>query len=215
VKLRFADCLFDGEARQLRRGPGFVALTPKAFELLELLLERRPNAVAKAEIRDRLWPRTAVSDVNLATLAFEVRAAIGDDARRPRHLRTVRAYGYAFTGEVVDAGPGVAPARCRLVLQAREVPLREGEHLLGRASEASVVLDAARVSRLHARIRVEGERAVLEDLGSKNGTFLQGRRIDGPVPLEDGDAIRVGSERIVFRTAGRDAPTSTADRETG
>jgi len=215
VKLRFGDCVFDGEARQLRRGPELVALTPKAFELIELLLERRPNAVAKTEIRDRLWPRTAVSDVNLATLAFEVRAAIGNDARRPRHLRTVRSYGYAFTGEVVDVAPGVAPARCRLVLEAREVPLREGEHLLGRASEASVVLDAARVSRLHARIRVESERTVLEDLGSKNGTFLRDRRIVGPVLLEDGDEIRIGSERIVFRTLGRDASTATADRESG
>ncbi len=214
MRLRFGDCVFDAEARQLRRGPELVALTPKAFELLALLLERRPNAVAKTEIRDRLWPRTAVSDVNLATLAFEVRAALADDARRPRHLRTVRGYGYDFAGEVADVGLFVAPARFRLVLGAREVPLREGEHLLGRASEASVVVDAARVSRLHARIRVEGGSALLEDLGSKNGTFVWGRRIAGPTSLEDGDEIRIGSERIVFRTAGQDAPTATADRET-
>jgi DNA-binding winged helix-turn-helix (wHTH) protein len=208
MKLSFGDCSFDDAARELRRNGRPVALTPKAFELLSLLVERRPKAVSKAEIRDRLWPKTFVSDVNLAALAFEVRSAIGDDARNPRYLRTVRAFGYAFAG-----GPSrTRPARFRLVLEDREVGLEEGEHVLGRGEEAAIVLDRARVSRLHARIRVSGDVATLEDLGSKNGTRHQGRRIDAPVALADGDEIRIGSERIVFRSAGRDVPTESAER---
>ena len=187
-----------------------MALTPKAFELLALLVERRPKAVSKAQIRDRLWPKTFVSDVNLAALAFEVRAAIGDDARRPRFLRTVRAFGYAFATPEARSG-AETKARFRLVLPHREIGLSEGEYRLGRGDEAEIVLDRARVSRLHARVLVGADEVRLEDLGSKNGTFHQGARIAAPVTLRDGDLIRIGDERMVFRAAGREAPTETQD----
>jgi DNA-binding winged helix-turn-helix (wHTH) protein len=213
MKLTFGDCVFDAAAHELRRGGQPVPLTPKAFELLALLVERRPVAVSKAEIRDRLWPKTFISDVNLAALAFEVRAAIGDDARQPRYLRTVRAFGYAFTDDCVGVGAAPSrPARFRLVLGDREIDLPDGEHVVGRGEEASIVLDRARVSRLHARIRIQGDGASIEDLGSKNGTVHQGVRLAAPVALKDGDEIRIGSERMVFRASGREAPTATAER---
>jgi DNA-binding winged helix-turn-helix (wHTH) protein len=208
MKLSFGDCSFDDSVRELRRDGRAVALTPKAFELLSLLIERRPKAVSKADIRDRLWPKTFVSDVNLAALAFEVRSAIGDDARKPRYLRTVRGFGYAFVGESGRS----STTTVRLVLDDREVALAEGDHVLGRGDEAEIVLDRARVSRLHARVRVRAGGVTLEDLGSKNGTYHRGRRIEAPVALADGDEIRIGTERIVFRSAGRDVPTESAAR---
>jgi len=211
VRLRFADCVLDTEARELRRGGVPRELSPKGFQFLELLLAARPRAIAKPQIHERLWPDTFVSDSSLARLASEVRAAIGDDARHPRLVRTLHRHGYAFSG-VVAVEPAEAafrPAPCRLVWGERQIPLLEGENLLGRGSEAAVRIDLGRVSRLHARIVVEGERARLEDLGSKNGTFLRGARLDKPAELLDGDEIGVGTAVLLFRAAHGDSTTET------
>jgi DNA-binding winged helix-turn-helix (wHTH) protein len=215
VRLRFGPCLFDGGARELRRGGATQPLSPKAFQFLELVLRERPRAVSKAEIHERLWPDTFVSDASLARLANEVRSAIGDDARRPVHLRTVHRYGYAFSGEAWPEPEATSHpmSACRLVWADRQIPLLSGENLLGRAGDARLVIDLARVSRHHARIMVSrgvtGDRAVLEDLGSKNGTFLRGHRIEGPAELADGDEIGVGTALLLFRTAHGDSTTET------
>jgi pSer/pThr/pTyr-binding forkhead associated (FHA) protein len=66
------------------------------------------------------------------------------------------------------------------------------------------------VSRRHARILVTGETAELEDLGSKNCSAHAGRRLDGPVPLRDGEGFRIGSVDLVFRAASVSASTATA-----
>jgi DNA-binding winged helix-turn-helix (wHTH) protein len=211
VRLRFGPCLFDAEARELRRGGVPQPLSPKAFQFLQLLLEERPRAVSKGEIHERIWRDTFVSDTSLARVANEVRAAIGDDARAPVHLRTVHRYGYAFSGEVrqeANTGAG-AGAACRLIWADRQIPLLVGENLLGRASDARVVIDLARVSRHHARILVEGERAVLEDLGSKNGTSLRGRPVTAPAELSDGDEICIGPAVLVFRSSAGRSTTET------
>jgi pSer/pThr/pTyr-binding forkhead associated (FHA) protein len=78
--------------------------------------------------------------------------------------------------------------------------LNPGENLVGRNSDAPVHIDAASVSRRHARIDVDGDRAHLRDLGSKNGTFARGQRVEGVVDLFDGDAIRVGDVWLIFRS---------------
>jgi len=74
----FGEYALDDSRRELLHRGAPVHLTPKAYALLQLLLERRPAAVSKAEIHDRIWPGTFVSEVNLATLVFEIRAAVGD-----------------------------------------------------------------------------------------------------------------------------------------
>jgi DNA-binding winged helix-turn-helix (wHTH) protein len=211
MRLRFGDCRLDTEARELRRGGGRRQLSPKGLQLLELLLEARPRALTKGEIHRRLWPDTFVSDSSLARLASEVRAAIGDDAKHPRLLRTIHRHGYAFSGAVaVDPGEGEPPpASCRLLWGERQIPLHEGENVLGRGSEAAVRIDLGRVSRLHARILVEGRMAVIEDLGSKNGTFHRGRRLEAPAELADGDEIGVGPVMLLFRVAGSNSTTDT------
>jgi DNA-binding winged helix-turn-helix (wHTH) protein len=209
VRVRFGPCLFDRDAREVRRDGVAQALSHKAFQFLELLLQERPRALSKQEIHERLWPDSFVSDSSLARLANEVRAAIGDDARTPRLLRTVHRFGYAFSGEVISDALTATPAPFRLVWGDRQLPLLEGDNLLGRASDARVCIDLARVSRHHARIVVAAGRAVLEDLGSKNGTFLRGRLLMGRTELADGDEICIGPAVLVFRTSSGNSTTET------
>ena len=108
MQLRFGDFALDSKARELRRGHEPVPLSPKAFQLLVALVESRPKAVSKAALHERLWPETFVVETNLANLVGEIRAALDDDARRPRFIRTVHRFGYAFQGEPEAAA---APAR--------------------------------------------------------------------------------------------------------
>ncbi len=73
-------------------------------------------------------------------------------------------------------------------------------------------IDAPGVSRHHARIRVEKGAATLEDLGSKNGTFLRGEPVTAPTRLEDGDQIRLGSVIVTFRIPPPAGSTETVRR---
>ncbi|HUR79239.1 MAG TPA: winged helix-turn-helix domain-containing protein [Thermoanaerobaculia bacterium] len=102
MRLLFGDCSFDSGARTLQRGVENVRLSGKAFQLLELLLAARPNPIAKEELFAKLWPDTFVSEANLASLVKEIRAAIDDDARAPKFVRTVHRFGYAFSGPVTE-----------------------------------------------------------------------------------------------------------------
>ena len=168
----FGEFVLDSARRELRRRDRAVRISPKALGLLELLIEERSRAVPKDEIRARLWRGTIVSEASLARLATELRAALGDDAREPRFVRTVHGFGYAFSGEVVEEPAPSRASVCRLVWDNRRIPLANGENVVGRASDAAVTIDSTRVSRHHACITVSGSRATLEDLGSKNGTFV-------------------------------------------
>src|SRR6185295_12611002 len=106
MALAFGDFVFDQERRQLLRLGEPVPLEAKAYELLGLLLSRRPNALSKAQIRDVLWPGTFVSESALARLVTQLRAACGDDAQTPRFIRTVHGFGYAFCGNARESGNG-------------------------------------------------------------------------------------------------------------
>ncbi len=207
MKIRFGECTFDATRREVRRGDGSVHLSPHAFDLLQLLVARRPRAVSKDELLRVLWPDAFVTEASLSGLVAEIRRGICEDAREPRFLRTVHGFGYAFSdgaARVADEG-----AIFRLVWGPREVPLAEGENLLGRDPSGTVVVDDATVSRHHARIVIDGGRAVLEDLGSKNGTWLRGARIASSESLRDGDPLRVGPAALTFRSfdAGRSTET--------
>jgi DNA-binding winged helix-turn-helix (wHTH) protein len=210
----FGSCRLDLAARLLFREGREVHLSPKAFELLKLLIERRPEALAKSQLLERVWPETHVSDSSLARVVAEIRRAIGDDARGASHLRTVHGFGYAFAAPVVeipasDAGAIAPRRRCWIVHASREIGLNEGENTIGRDVDAAIRLDSPRVSRRHARIMVCGSEGILEDLGSKNGTYLRGCRITRPLRLEHGDQIEVGSFRLTFRVTPATGSTET------
>ena len=205
MRVGFADFTLDSDTRQLLLNKDEVALSTKAFDVLHLLVERRPNVVSKAELHDRIWPRTFVVDANLNVLVAEIRGALEDDPKAPRFIRTVHRIGYAFCGAAVDLSPLPLPAdaarhsRCWLAWDAQTFPLVEGENVVGRDPRSTVWLDASGVSRRHARIRVANGQAMLEDLDSRNGTFLRDAPVAAPTPLEDGDVIRVGSIALRFR----------------
>lgn len=200
MRLRFGDVTFDTGRRALFRGPRRVHLSPKAFRLLELLLSKRPDAVSKEEILETVWPDVVVTEGSLAALVKDVRKALGGGAEESPFLRTVHGFGYAFDGDVEEAPVGApAPGRHALVWGNQEMPLAEGENVVGRERSAAVWVGHASVSREHARIVVAGERAEVEDLKSKNGTWLGSRRVEGRLALENGDELRVGEVRLLYR----------------
>lgn len=212
---RFGEFRLDTESRQLFRGEAEIHLSPKAFELLKLLVERRPRALSKAELQRHLWPDTFVSEGNLPLLIGEVRAALGDSVRDSQFVRTVQRFGYAFCGTVPDDDSGAPVGRtagepnCWLVVGSQRIPLPSGDHTVGRDPAASVWLNVSGVSRLHARIRVSGADALIEDGQSKNGTYVRGERITAPMRLENGDEIRLGSLVLIFRVWSPEDTTET------
>ena len=202
VRFSFEEWTLDTGTRQLARRGRPVRLSPKGFDLLSHLLDRRPEACSKSDLHDALWPDTVVSEATLASLVAEVRTALRDKARKPRFVRTVHGFGYAFCGEAFEesAGEPVQKGACfRLTVGRREVDLRQGENVLGRTRDAVAWVEGSSVSRRHARIVIRGDEARLEDLGSKNGTFLRGLRLEGAAPLHDGDAFRLGDEWLTIR----------------
>lgn len=208
MKVRFAEFTLDSEARRLiRRGAGDVHLSPKAFDLLRLLIEGRPNVLDKDALHAQIWPRTFVVDATLSVVVAELRRALADSAREPRFIRTVHALGYAFCGEAVDleaaaaAGPDASGARCWLMWNGRAIVLADGEQIIGRDPACAVWLDAPGVSRRHARIAVErgGDVVRIEDLDSKNGTFVNGSSVRGTAPVVDGSVIQVGRVELAVR----------------
>jgi len=170
--IQFGPFSFDYESRLLLRDGVPRHLSPKAHELLRVLIARRPRAVSRQELFDALWPATFVVESNLASVMNELRRALEDDPRRPRFIRTVHSFGYAFCGE-----PGDGPAVSYLVSDGRLFPLTPGENLIGRGEGVRVLLADTTVSRRHARITIGEDGIWVEDLGSKNGTFVDGRAV--------------------------------------
>lgn len=208
-RVRFGAFVFDRETRQLRRDEAPLRLKPQAFDLLDLLIARRPAAVSKQEIRDRLWPDTFVSESTLSSLVAQARRALGRDGARA--VRTVHGFGYAFAAEACDERTAAGPRsiQAHLFWNRRTLPLVEGENVIGRDESCEARVEAAGVSRRHARVVAQDGRFTLEDLGSKNGTHLRGARLVSPVPLQDGDEFRLGQTPVVFRIRGEVPPTAT------
>lgn len=213
MRLHFGDCVFDSDVRALLRQGEDVHLSPKAFRLLEMLLESRPKPLSKKALMKGLWPDACVTEGNLTNLVLEVRSALGDDARHPRYLRTVHRFGYSFCGQTDEtARPSMeadASSRFRVVGPEVDRCLHEGENRLGRGRDCDVRIPSITVSRHHARIVVSDRAVCIEDLGSKNGTYVRGRRIEGTTSLQDGDRIRIGSASLVFRVVSPDCSTET------
>jgi DNA-binding winged helix-turn-helix (wHTH) protein len=199
-------------ARRVWRANDELHLTPKAFDLLALLVERRPDAVSKRDIHERLWPDTFISEVTLQSLVSELRRTLADGPDAPRLVRTVHGFGYAFIGAINDT-PAAIPETARhlrgwLVGATGRLSLFDGDNLLGRGADDVIELPSSTISRRHAAIRF-ADGVSLEDLGSKNGTFLRDVPVAGPVPLADGDVVRFGSLVLTFRLAPAPGSTTT------
>lgn len=213
----FGSFVLDLDTRELRRGSESVPLTPKAYQLLEVLVVSRPKALSKSALQERLWPDTFVLEKNLVNLVAEIREALGEDATHPRFVRTVPRFGYAFRNVTSRDSANIAPqrrtgARFRLVWAGGRAALADGEYVLGRDPDLELFLDAADISRRHARITISGEDATIEDLESKNGTFIADERVDAVTRLVDGDSIRVGSVQLTFTAVRSRGSTETEHR---
>ena len=133
-------------------------------------------------------------DARLGTLVVD--AAVGVAALAAARARfssdDAEADGYALALIELDV---VRDGRTRRYECARSA-------LIGRSTSATVVLPDPDVSRLHARVELRDGEAVIEDLGSRNGTKVNGTTIRGVTVLAPGDEISIGSWRIVFRGVG-------------
>ena len=203
MRVRFGPFVLDSEARELLREDAPVPLSPKAFDLLSLLVAHRPKAMSKGDLQDHLWPTTFVVEKNLPNLIGEIRDAIGDDPANPRFIRTVHRFGYAFRDTPAPLADGRPASRDQVAFRVKwmnsDVTLHEGEHVLGRDPDVEIFLNHPGISRRHALITVSRGQASIEDLGSKNGTFVEDQRVDGKRTMRDGDLIRVGSVKLTIR----------------
>jgi len=201
--IRFGGFEVDSARRQLRRDGAVVHLAPKAFDLLSLLVAASPRVVTKAELHERLWPRGAVADATLVALVKELRRALDDRDRHHPVIRTAHRVGYAFEQPIEHVA--TQPSESSVVTVhwllggERRLPLTNGENLVGRTTEAHVWIAHSTVSRRHARIVVAGPEACVEDLDSKNGTSVGGRKVAAPHALRDGDLVRFGDALFTYR----------------
>lgn len=214
MRVRFGSFEFDSATRELRRDGARVHLSPKSFDLLQILIERRPALVTKAELQDRLWPDAVVLEANLGNAVAEIRKALGDDPKSPAFVCTVSRRGYRFAADV-DVVGGAEPLRGQvrprwwLVWNETILPLAEGENVIGRSPNCSIWIDSGSVSREHAHIFIANGLATVEDRRSTNGTFVNGERIAIPHPLTDGTVLTFGSEETVFREWSETAAPAT------
>jgi len=207
MQFDLGDLILDVNTRQLRCGTEDLRLSPKAFDFLALLVQARTRVVTKAELHEKIWAGVFVSDASIAMVASEVRATLGESARAPRRIRTVHGHGYTFQGTVTALSlEGTAP-RYWLVSDDRVWPLRDGDNIVGRDIGVELRMDNPGVSRRHARLHLSDAGLTIEDLGSKNGTFVGDTPVTTVTPIADGDRLRFGSTVVLCRMGA--APTET------
>jgi len=144
-----------------------------------------------------VWRKRFVGEAVLRNAVAALRRALGDRAYDPSYIETISKRGYRLIAPVKGFGPEASGEELatwcfKVTVEGREIALVEGENLIGRGQDATVHIDNPEVSRRHARLIVAGDTVTLEDLGSKNGTHLNGQRLSAPVRLADGDEIWIG-----------------------
>jgi DNA-binding winged helix-turn-helix (wHTH) protein len=213
VTYAFGGICVNARARSVSNAAGPIHLTRKAFELLLLLLENQPHAVSKEDMHARLWPDTFVADSSLQALIHEIRQALDVPGSLPSWIRTVHGVGYAFAGEVRvrdTTRPPMRPGRpaAWLVGDTIRVALHAGENVVGRGLDDGIEIDAPTISRRHACVRI-ADTVTIEDLTSKNGTWIDDERVTTRRTLADGDIVRFGSARFTFRLARPSSSTES------
>lgn len=210
--VRFGPFALGRATRQLLGPAGEIPLSPKAFALLTYLVDERPRVLSKEELLDRVWPGVFVAEQNVKNLVAEIRGALEDDASEPRFIRTVFGVGYAFCADAAEDGARPDPmVAAYLVMRDTVHRVYVGETLLGRDSDCAIVVEAPGVSRRHARILASVEGLLVEDLGSKNGTWVNGVRLEAPRALADGDQLRIGMRTMTCRVHTRHDTSTIAN----
>jgi len=189
-------------------GPMATAhLEPKVMEVLVCLAEHAADVVSKEILLRSVWPDTCVTDDVLTRAIFELRRVFGDEARSPRVIQTIPKRGYRLIAPVVlnadrtSGSPTTEATVCTLTWDEGYVTLTDGTYLLGRDESLPIRVPLPSVSRRHARITLGGGVATVEDLASKNGTFLREQRLTAPALLRNGDTLIAGTVRINVRVS--------------
>ncbi|PWB67916.1 MAG: hypothetical protein C3F15_17305 [Holophagae bacterium] len=201
---RVGDWLVEPDLNRVSRGGTSVQLEIRMMQVLVYLAERAGVVVSRRELFDVVWATEFVSDNALTHAVTEIRKALGDSARNPTYIETVQRRGYRLIAAVKGLEPedrGARQVACWLISGSSAFPLRAGENVIGRGMDADIRIESPKVSRHHARIVVDGGRAVLEDLGSTNGTSVNGARVESPRVLLHGDEIKIGHHVQAFRFA--------------
>ena len=215
MRYLFANCSLDTKSREFRRGAVQVHLSPKAHELLHLLIAQRPRVVSKDELMQALWPDTFVVEGNLPVIVAELRSAIGSrPAVAAGVIKTHHGIGYSFAAPVLAAKSSrmadQSGTGATLKIGPRRIELNVGENEIGRDPECDVHINDASVSRDHARITLAASVATLVDRGSKNGTRVNGKLIEKAVELQDGDELTFGKVSAQYQMQRRDSDSTLA-----
>lgn len=211
---RLGDWTIEPELGRISRGGEVVQLRPRAMDVLVCLAELEGRLASKQHLIDSVWRTEFVSANALTHVIAELRTHLGDNPEEPSYIETIPRRGYRVIAPVAfpeagRPGPRLEVTQFKLVGEDGEYALTEGEHLIGRAPDAEVRIDSSEVSRRHALIVIDGGTATIDDLGSKNGTFLRGRRVCEPTRLVDADEIRIGLDLAQFRFVVLDDRTRT------
>jgi DNA-binding winged helix-turn-helix (wHTH) protein len=184
------------------------------MDVLICLALESGKLASKQNIIDTVWRTEYVSEHALTQVIAELRAALGDDARNPSYIENIPRRGYRLVAAVTPVAmsvPSVHDASLPFKLQSEEGdhPLVQGPNIIGRTIDADLCIDRTEVSRCHARIVVQGTTATIEDLGSKNGTYVNGERLEAPILLTNGDEIWIGRSVARLRFLVEGEPTMT------
>lgn len=198
---------------RLARGARIVHLEPRVMAVLTYLADHPGEVVSKEQILDQVWADRVVSESALTRAMSKLRGALGDGAQT-EFVHTVPRRGYCLVAPVTHPDAASCTAAWLLRWGRRSLSLSSGSLVIGRSPEADLRVAEPRASRLHARLDVVGQAVMVRDLDSKNGTFVNGRRLDRPEPLLSGDEIRIGN-RVLTLVSLADAPTETDDEEKG
>ena len=204
----------DADSGLLTQGDTSVRVRPKVMDLLVALAERPGELSSKEFLIARVWPDVVVGDGSLSVALAELRNALGNHPEAPEYIETIPRRGYRLTATMsTDEGKDAHTEGSHFWLTGAglELELLQGENIIGRSPDAYVRIESPRVSRLHARITVEGDSAVIEDMGSKNGTFVGNTRVDGPIPLVHGDQIRLGQLAAILSVAVADRQSTLTE----
>ena len=193
--VRILDLDLDPAARRLERAGEPVALNDLSFDLLLALAGAHPDPLGPDELARRVWQQDHVSEDTLAQRIAMLRRALGDDARQPRYVRTVRNRGYALIP---------APQPVAVEVRRRNWPLR-----IAGGAVAALVLAASGLAAWHftaPRDAPAAERPVLAGGDIDRAIRLQRARdlLDLHRPQETSDAIRLLETALAERPADRD-----------
>jgi predicted ATPase/DNA-binding winged helix-turn-helix (wHTH) protein len=207
----FGDVVVDLTTREVLRSGRAVALSPKAFQLLEILITRQPGATSKAELQERLWPQTFVVEKNLTNLVSEIRSALGDNPARPRFIRTVTKFGYVFIHP--PSPPRNGDERSRTVIAPSDPPRHNLRNtrttFVGRERELDELAARLPLTRLLTLTGMGGcgkTRLALEAAGRVLDAFDDGVWLVDLAPLSEPDLI---VQRVASVFALRQQPGSS------